>query len=525
MTPIFTLYAPGAAVAAASHLAATAGLSVLDRGGNAADGAIAAAAVMAVTGPHMCGLGGDLFALVVDGGQEPAALNASGRAGSGADPAGLRAAGAREIPFQHDIRSVTVPGCVDGLVALHERFGTRPLADLLAPAVRLATGGFPVSPTLAGAAAGLGAGERRAAFGTAGPLRRGQRLAVPGVSRALRAVAEGGRDGFYLGPAGAELLALGAGEFTEDDLRARQADWVTPLQLTAFGRRLWTVPPNSQGYLALAGAWIAGQVGLPGDPDDGRWPFLLAESARQAAFDRPDVLHEHADGAALIAGSRLRPRAAAVTERAARGLADVYGDGGTTYLCAVDAQRMGVSLIMSNAADFGSRLVLPGHGIFLHNRGAGFSLRPGQPSGYGPRRRPPHTLSPLAVTGDDGALDTVLGTMGADAQPQVLLQLLVRMLALGQDPGTAVAAPRWVLSREPTTAFDTWRAGDPPLVRVEHGAPPAWAPGLRARGYQVIQSPPGDQTFGHAQAIRVTPGGLLAGAADPRSGDGATVGL
>ena len=103
---------------------------------------------------------------------------------------------------------------------------------------------------------------------------------------------------------------------------------------------------------------------------------LLVEAARQAAFDRPRVLHEHADGPALLAESRLAPRAAAVTESAARALADVYGDGGTTYLCAVDAQRMGVSLIMSNSSDFGSQLMLARHGIFLHNRGAGFSPRP-----------------------------------------------------------------------------------------------------------------------------------------------------
>jgi gamma-glutamyltranspeptidase/glutathione hydrolase len=114
--------------------------------------------------------------------------------------------------------------------------------------------------------------------------------------------------------------------------------------------------------------------------------------------------------------------------------------------------------------------------------------------------------------------------MGADAQPQVLLQLLVRMLALGQEPGEAIAAPRWVLSREPTTAFDIWRLDDPPLVRIEHGAPPAWAPGLRARGYGVIKSPPGDQNFGHAQAIRVTSDSMLTGAADPRAGDGAFTG-
>ncbi len=114
--------------------------------------------------------------------------------------------------------------------------------------------------------------------------------------------------------------------------------------------------------------------------------------------------------------------------------------------------------------------------------------------------------------------------MGGDAQPQVLLQLLVRMLALGQEAGPAVAAPRWILSREPTNAFDTWLGDDPPLVRVEHGAPAAWAPGLRARGYQAIESPPGDQSFGHAQAIGVTGDGLLCAAADPRAGDGGVAG-
>ncbi len=520
-----TRQAPAAAVAAANHLAATAGLRMLQLGGNAADAAVAAAAAMAVTSPHMCGLGGDLFALVVDGDQvAPAALNASGRSGSGADPGRLRSAGAGAMPFQHDISSVTVPGCVDGLVALHERFGTLPLPDLLAPARRLAEEGFPVSPTLAAAAAELTPGEQAAAFGTLGPLLSGRRLILPGVGEALAAVAARGRAGFYLGPVGEELLAVGGGEFTEDDLRAVQADWVTPLRLAAFGRQLWTMPPNSQGYLALAGAWIAERVGLPDRADTERWAFLLAEAARQAAFDRPAVLHEHADGAALLAETRLGPRAAAVTARAARGLADVYGDGGTTYLCAVDAGRMGVSLIMSNAADFGSRLLLPRHRIFLHNRGAGFSLRPGEPAEYGPGRRPPHTLTPLAVTRATGELDAVLGTMGGDAQPQVLLQLLVRMLALGQEPGEAIAAPRWVLSREPTTAFDTWLGDDPPLVRVEHHAPPSWAAGLRARGYQVSVSPPGDQAFGHAQAIRVTADGLLAGAADPRAGDSAFVG-
>ncbi|HKA95854.1 MAG TPA: gamma-glutamyltransferase, partial [Streptosporangiaceae bacterium] len=321
-----------------------------------------------------------------------------------------------------------------------------------------------------------------------------------------------------------ELIGLGGGEFTEEDLAASQADWVEPLRLPVFGHTLWTAPPNSQGYLALAGAWIAEQAGISGDAGDERWAFSLVEAARQAAFDRPSVLHEHADGAALIAPARLRPRAAAVREHARRGLADVYGAGGTTHICAVDGERTGVSLIMSNAADFGCRLVLPADGIFLHNRGMGFSLEPGHPAGYGPGRRPPHTLSPLLVTDASGKLGAVLGTMGGDAQPQVLLQLAVRLLALGEPAGDAVAAPRWVLSREPTNGFDVWHLESPPLVRLEHDAPAAWARGLRDRGYEVAQSPPGDDVFGHAQVIRVTGDGMLSGAADPRVGDGAFAG-
>jgi gamma-glutamyltranspeptidase / glutathione hydrolase len=522
--PEATRCAPDGGVVAADHLAAAIGAAILDRSGNAVDAAIATAAALAVTSPHMCGLGGDLFALVSIPGEPPIALNASGRAGSGADAERLRSSGARQMPFQHDIRSVTVPGFVDGLVALHERFGSGQLGSLLAPAIRLATEGFPVSATLAEASAELGKEARAAAFGESAQLAAGRRLRLPGPGHALQAIAAAGRAGFYEGGVGAELLALGNGEFNKEDLRRSQANWVQPLQLPAFGRTLWTVPPNSQGYLALAGAWIAQHLGLPPDSDDERWAFLLVEAARQAGFDRPGVLHEQADGAALIAPDRLQSRVAAVRARASRGLADTYGAGGTTHISVIDGHRAGVSLIMSNAADFGSHLVLADHGIFLHNRGMGFSLEPGHPAEYAPGRRPPHTLSPLLITDSLTRLDTVLGTMGGDAQPQVLLQLVVRLLALGQAPGEAIAAPRWVLSREPTNGFDVWQSGEPPLVRLEHDAPEAWSRGLRQRGYEVAESPPGDHSFGHAQVIRVTDDGLLCGAADPRALEGAFVG-
>jgi gamma-glutamyltranspeptidase/glutathione hydrolase len=522
---MLTRYAPTGAVAAANHLAAQAGASMLQRGGNAADAAVAAAAAMAVTSPHMCGLGGDVFAIVVAPGRPPAALNASGRAGSGADPGQLRAEGLGRMPFRDDVRSATVPGCVDGLVALNTRFGTMALAEVLAPAIRLASDGFPVSPTLAAASPVLPPDIRTAAFGDPGALVRGRRLTVPRVGEALAEVAAGGRAAFYEAAPGVALRALGAGLFSAEDLRTVQADWVEPLSLQAFGRRLWTIPPNSQGYLALASAWIADQVGVPEDPDDDAWAFVLIEAARQAAHDRIAVLHDRADGASLLSRQRLGPRAEAIRAQASRGLADVYSDGDTTYLCAVDGDRAAVSLIMSNAAGFGSHLMLGDRGIFLHNRGMGFSVQEGHPAELGPGRRPPHTLSPAAVTHDDGALDAVIGTMGGDAQPQILLQLLARTLIAGEDAGTAVAAPRWSLTREASTGFDVWESAEPPIVAIEHHAPAAWPDGLRRRGYRVWRSEADDGAFGHAQLIRVTADDMLSGAADPRTRDGACVGL
>jgi gamma-glutamyltranspeptidase / glutathione hydrolase len=517
-------YAFTGAVAAANHLAAQAGASMLDRGGNAADAAVAAGAAMAVTSPHMCGLGGDAFAVVASGG-EVAALNASGRAGSGADAAQLRAEGLRAMPFRDDVRSVTVPGCVDGLVALNARYGSMALADVLAPAIRLAREGFPVSSTLAVASGVLSAEMRATAFGDPRVLVRGRRLTVPRVGDVVADIAAGGRAAFYEGGPGRALRALGEGTFGEEDLRAGQADWVEPLSLEAFGRRLWTIPPNSQGYLTLASAWIADRVGVPDDPGDDAWAFVLVEAARQAAHDRITVLHDRADGRALLSPQRLASRAEAMAASASYGLADVYSDGDTTYLCAVDRDRAGVSLIMSNAAGFGSHLMLGEHGIFLHNRGMGFSLQEGHPAELGPGRRPPHTLSPLAVTHADGRLAAVLGTMGGDAQPQILLQLLARTLTSGEDAGTAVGAPRWALIREASTGFDVWEAEDPPIVALEQGAPAAWEAGLLRRGYRVWRSEPDDGGFGHAQMIRVTDEDMLNGADDPRTGDGACVGL
>ncbi len=503
-------------VCSVDHLASSAGVAALDRGGSAADAAIAANAVLAVTAPHMCGLGGDLFALVHDGSGAVAALNASGRAGSGADPDRLRAEGHRGMPHQHDIRSVPVPGCVDGWLALHARYGRLPLADLLRPAIGLARDGFPASPLML---PGARLAAQRPGGGDYTAVRTvGDRMARPGLARTLESVAAAGRDGFYLGEFGEGLIELGDGEYTRSDLASPLADWAEPLRVRAFGHDVWSIPPNSQGYLLLLSLGIADGLDLPISPRHPAWAHLLAEAARAAGHDRLDVLHEGAKD--VLTDDEITRRRAMVDPAARLRVRVPSADGDTTYLCAVDGDGMGVSLIQSNAAGFGSMLFEPRTGINLHNRGIGFSLRPGHPAEYGPGRRPPHTLAPALITRPDGSLRSVVGTMGGDAQPQILLQVITRLLKYGESPGKSVSRPRWRLSPG-DTGFDTWAAPEDPLVELEEGA--TWSDGLTALGHRVAAQPYGS-AFGHAHLIDVRPDGMLAGAADPRSIIGAAIG-
>lgn len=495
LAPFSTRYASGAAVCAVDATAAQAGAGALRAGGCAVDAAIAAAAVLAVTHQHQCGLGGDLLALVHhDGDERPVALNASGRAGSGADPERLRASGRDQMPATGELASVPVPGAVDGWVALHERFGRLPLEELLAPAQRYAAAGFAASASLAAAAAELTGVPGAEDFTGGAPLRPGQLVRRPGVARALAAIVRDGRAGFYEGAFGRALLELGAGEYTSEDLARPQFDWAEPLGLDAFERRVWSLPPNSQGYIVLRSAALASELDLPG-PEDPEWAERLIEISLASAADRDWVWHESSDGPALIAPdliAGLRSRDSSP--------ASLSGD--TVSLCVVDSERTSVSLLQSNFVGWGSLLFVPGFGIPLHNRGSTFSLQPGHPAEYGPGRRPPHTLAPVVVTGSGGSLEAALATRGGPIQPQVLLQLLARIYRGAQAPGAAIAAGRWATQGE--------------HVLLEAQAPDGWFEGLEARGRQVIRRAPFSDEFGHAQLI-VSHGDHLEAASDPRS--------
>jgi gamma-glutamyltranspeptidase/glutathione hydrolase len=444
------------------------------------------------------------------------------------------------MPLRRDIRSVPVPGAVDGWLALHERFGRLPLGTVFARAIALAEDGFAASIMLALAShlvAGIPGAQELCPDG---PLDLDAQVRLPGIARTLKAIVQNGRDGFYGGEFGHALQDLGAGWYAPTDFTRGAADWCEPIRRRVWGRDLWTVPPPSQGYLTLAAAFVAEQAGLGGDPDDPAWAHLIVEASRAAGHDRPEVLFDDADGAALVAEARLLAAASRVrADRCAPpdverppptdGGARVrrLGDGDTTHLCAIDAEGLGISLTQSNALDFGSHIVAGATGVFLHNRGVGFSLEQSHPAELAPGSRPPHTLSPLLVTNPDGSLSHLLGAMGGDAQPQILLQLLARMLRAGQDPATAVAGPRLALDAPSAGPFRLWWGHDL-TVQVESHAPREWVDGLTERGHAVRPIRDFDPTaVGCAQIISVVrdekgTAHHFAGAADPRSPEGGT---
>lgn len=520
LVPYTTTHAPNGMVCSVDHLASSAGVGVLRDGGNAVDAAIAASAVLAVTTQHMCGMGGDLFALVHPGGRaEPECLNAAGRAPAGASVADLVAQGHRTMPFRDHLAPVTMPGCVDGWLQLHERHGRADLDRIFADSIALAEHGFPASVFLVFMIDQIR--HVRGADAYLGVQQAGDLVRRPTVADHLRAIVAHGRAGWYGGRFGEALIELGAGSITEDDVDRPHAEWVDPLGLEVFGHQAWTIPPVSQGYLSLAATWIAERTDLGDDPDSGRWAHLMAEAARVAGHDRPHVLFDGADGAALLAEERLRTQLSLIDPDARTPVPELHRHGGTIHLATADRHGMAVSLIQSNASGWGAHLTAAG--VFLHNRGNAFVLDDRHPAAYAPGRRPPHTLSPALVTHPDGTLRAVLGTMGGDSQPQIIQQMLTRLLRHGQQPAEVVAAPR-VLLGGGTTGFDLWADEGPTVTLVEGHAPDAWSAGLAERGHHVRVEPAFSSGAGHAHLIEVSPAGGWRGASDPRAYTGSATG-
>jgi gamma-glutamyltranspeptidase/glutathione hydrolase len=501
-----------AAAVTPHFLATSAAIDLMSMGGSAIDAAIAADAVLGVVAPETCGLGGDLFALVHQPGQHvPTALNASGRAGSNVSGAALREQGHSTMPLM-DPASVTIPGCVDGWHALAQRYGRVGWSERLAPALRYATSGFPVSAELARAL------RARLELLSAQPIGRhlypdgrppnlGENLVRPDLAESLRLIAGGNRDAFYLGAPGAAISNAVGGLISATDLEAQQAEWVEPLGLALFGLEGWTIPPNSQGYLTLASLAVYERWFLRATSPVER-THLQIESYRSQVADRdlvladPEYLPQPASE--LVSDARLSRRLDLAKRQNFR--PPESAPGGTAYLCTLDQSGMGVSFIQSNFMGLGTSIGAGSAGFILQNRGAGFNLVPGHPNELGPGKRPLHTLSPSIWT-QSGQLHTILGTRGGDYQPQLLLQMAIRMFAEGDSAAEAQTHPRWTIEQ----------IDDPEApVLVEADTSPEVVTGLRERGHEVVIVQGVQGGWGPVSVIRV--GETIEAAADPRVG-------
>ena len=514
--PVRTARGFGAAAVAPHELSTLAAIEIMAGGGNAVDGAIAANAVQGTVAPETCGIGGDLFALVHRPGMDsPACLNSSGRAGSGADAEALREAGHTTMPLDGAL-TVTVPGCVDGWYALSERYGSLSLAEVLRPAMRLAESGFPASRELSEAwtvhaTQLLTQPSSPPMFPDGRPPRArriGRRIGRPFLAESLQSVAAG-RDAFYLDRVGSAIPEATGNLITAEDLSRCQARWVTPLRAELFGGTAWTTPPNSQGYLTLATLAMFEQLGTTGDPAHPDYWHALIEAYRSMAWERDHLLYDPDTGPdlAMLDPEKLAERRNRIDPAAAgswRG--PVPAAAGTAYMCAVDRDGMGVSLIQSNFHGIGSGLSAGRTGVWLHNRGAGFNLIPGHPNEWRPGRRPLHTLSPTIWT-EGNRLALVLGTRGGHQQPQLLAQVGAHLHHAGLTPASAQTVPRWTIQDINAAAS---------AVAVESRTDSGVIDDLRARGHGIGVHESWEPDWGPVSAIAVSTGGLREAVADPR---------
>jgi gamma-glutamyltranspeptidase/glutathione hydrolase len=507
-------------VATSQPLAVQSGIAMLQRGGNAVDAALAAAIALTVVEPCSNGLGSDLFAIVWDG-RGLAGLNASGRAAAAAIPA--RYAGMSAMP-QRGWETVTIPGAVSGWAALSQRYGALPFADLFEPAIRYAREGFAVSPIVAGKWAlaatvlphDLGFAEHFLPRGRAPDA--GEMFACPAMAASLQKIAATHGHAFYRGELAAAMVAHASAHdapHTLADFATHTLDWVAPLALDYGGATVHELPPNGQGIAAQMALGILRAFDLAALPPDSVACQHLEIEAMKLAFadahryvSDPHTMEVTAD--ALLDAAYLAARARLIDPARAQHFGPGRpARGGTVYLCAADASGMMASLIQSNYMGFGSGVVVPGTGISLQNRGAGFSLVPGHPNEIGGGKRSFHTIIPGFLT-QQGAPLAAFGVMGGPIQPPGHVQTLVRMLTFGMNPQAALDAPRW-------------KCNGGLSVDLEHTAAPELRAGLAALGHDLTPVADSYMDFGAGQIILRLAGGYAA-ASDPRR-DGQAAGF
>ncbi|HET6173613.1 MAG TPA: gamma-glutamyltransferase family protein [Gaiellales bacterium] len=488
-------------VATSQPLATQAGLRALERGGNAIDAALAAAAVLCVVEPMSTGVGGDCFALVWRDG-ELTGLNASGRAPAAADPDAMGTA----IPVRGPL-SITAPGAVAGWAALAERHGRLGLDRALADAIAFAERGFAVTPVIAGywAAAARDLAQYEEARDLLLPAPGvGQIVHQPELAATLRRIASEGADGFYRGVVADAITRVTP--LSHEDLQASHAEWVEPLRKHYRGVEVCEIPPNGQGVAALQALGILEGLDHTGGSALER-VHLQAEAMKLAFADAERHVHDGPLPARYLDEEYLAARRALIDPgRAGSPPAGALERSGTVYLCAVDEDRNACSLIQSVYHGFGSLVAAPGTGVVLQNRGHCFTLEPGHPNRLAPGKRPYHTIIPGLLL-RDGALLGPFGVMGGHMQPQGHLQVVSHMVDRGLDPQAALDEPRWRLDRVERHGWTL--ALEEPFYGM--------ATALAQRGHRVLCDP-APESFGGGQAVLVRGDALIGGSESRKDG-------
>ena len=490
-------------VVSTSHpLGAQAGLRMLLKGGNAVDAAIAAAAAMTIVEPVSNGLGSDAFGLIWDG-QALHGLNGSGRAPQSWTPDYFKKKyrAGETAPPKRGLDSATVPGAVGSWVAMSERFGKLPFADLMEPAIEIAERGY-LMPTVVQQKWAAATDELKSLPGFAQsflPWGRapnvGELFQFRAAGKALRAIAKSKGKAFYGGEiaqAIEKFSAQNGGSITARDLESYTPEWVQPIGKDYRGYTLHEIPPNGQGIAALIALGILDKFDVAGLPVDGVDSQHLQIEAMKLAF--ADVYKYVAEPASMAVSvdqmlddAYLASRAKLIDMKKAQNFgAGNPVKGGTIYLTAADENGMMVSFIQSNYMGFGSGCVEPEFGISLQNRGHAFSLEAG-PNQVAPGKRPFHTIIPAFLTKNGQAVMSY-GVMGGNMQPQGHMQTLVRMLDYKQNLQAACDAPRW-----------RYNAGLE--INVESAMDAATVQGLADRGHRMEVINDSYQDFGAGQFI------------------------
>ena len=506
--------------ATSAPLATLAAVDCLRGGGNAADAAITASAVLCVVEPAMTGIGGDCFALVGTPEGKVSGLNGSGRSASAADAGWLKASGLTSIA-KRSIHAITVPGAIDAWAQLLKQHGSMDLKEALQPAIRLAEEGVPITPRVAfdwpGDEPFLAADEggRQHYLKNGRAPKVGDTMAYPALAKTLRLIAAQGRDIFYTGEIAQDILAtirpMGS-LLTAEDLAAHASNWVKPISSDFAGHEMLEIPPNGQGLTALIALNILSQTGIRRHAPDSAGRHHLEIEAMKLAWELrnrhiadPDFADVPVDE--LLGAKTAAKLAAMIDMNKALDIETVMRRSDTIYLSVIDEKRLAVSFINSVYVGFGCAIVTPKTGIALQNRGAGFVTDPTHPNCIGPSKRPLHTIIPAMVR-KGSAIEMSYGVMGGDYQPMGHMTVAVNRYIYAMDPQEAIDWPRYFPSKN--------------KVLVEGGVAPEVCAGLAAKGHELS---PAAKPLGGGQAIVIDrERGMLIGGSDSRK-DGFALGF